>query len=373
MKTPYIDRNTTAAIKGLALIFMFLHHFFTFPDWYVAGIAYPGIAPFVRFLQGPLKMCVVLFAFLTGYFYWFGSRKTLKYSLQKITDVLISYWVAYIPLLVLAVCLGCWKFSVSGMVKELFALERPIMYFCWYVYFYYISMALLPLLDKMGTKSPAADGALLLVLPILVFTALRGVLEYEFGLENHVLLEILSNLREWFPCIAVGYLCGKYDLFAGYLDPLADKLLRGRGKGIFWLGLCCVSFFCRLICPRFSLGAISIAGNWMELTFTMDILYGPLFFYGAVNLLRRIPWSVVRRPLEALGKQSLLMWFLHCVFFNCCKELTQPVLYFLKNPLLVTVFGLGVCYGGARLLDIPLKKLLQLKNKLFREKEAGKA
>lgn len=373
MKTPYIDRDTTAQLKGLALIFMFVHHFFTFPDWYVEGIAYPGILPFVRFLQGPLKMCVVIFAFLTGYFYWFSSRKTLKYSVQKITDVLLSYWAAYFPLMILAVALGCWKFSLSGMVKELLALERPIMFFCWYVYFYYVTMLLLPLLAKMQTKSPLADAALLLVLPMMAFNILRGILEYEFGLESHVLLEILSNMREWFPCIIAGYLCGKYSFFETYLEPLTERIAKGWGKYLLYLLLCGGSFFARLICPRFSLGAVSVAGNWMELTFTMDILYGPLFFYGAAKLLKAIPWAMVKKPLQALGKQSLMMWFLHCVFFGCCKEFTQPVLYFLKNPLLVTVFGLGVCYLAALALDFPLKKLLKLKNKLIMEKQAGKA
>lgn len=365
MRTPYIDRSTTAALKGLALLFMFAHHFFTFPGWYVEGIAYPGIFPFVRFLQNPLKICVVLFAFLTGYFYVFSSRKTLKYSLQKITDVLVSYWLVYLPLMALALALGCWKFSLSGFVKELFALERPVMVFCWYVYFYCISMAILPLLDRLSTGKPLADSALMLLLPTAVFTILRGMAEYEFGLENHPLVEVLNFMREWFPCMAVGWLCGRYAFFETYLDPLTEKLAGGRGKYLFYLILCGGSFFGRLICPQFTFGAVIVAGNRMDLVFLMDLVYGPLFFYGAVNLLTAIPFAAVHKPLMALGSQSLLMWFLHCVFFNCCKTHTQPLLYLPKNPILVILWGLGLCYGAARLLDLPLKRLLKAKNKLF--------
>lgn len=365
MKTPYIDRKTTAALKGLALILMFVHHFFTYPEWYIDGVAYPGLAPYIRFFQVPLKICVVLFAFLTGYFYSFSSRRTLKYSLQKTTDVLLSYWIVYIPLLILAVVTGCQSFSPAGFVKELFALDRPVMFFCWYVYFYAISMMLLPLLDKMAANSPAADAGILLVAPVAVFTILRGVLEYEFGLDGTVLTEILGNLREWFPCIAVGWLCGKYGFFERYMDPLTDKLAKGWRKYVFYLILCGVSFFGRLICPRFSLGAVSVAGNWLELSFQMDVFYGPLFFYGAVNLLKAIPFAAVRKPLEALGRQSLLMWFLHCAFFGSTKSLLQPLLYFPKNPVLVTLWGLGLCYVLALVLDWPLKRLLKAKNKLF--------
>lgn len=365
MKTSYIDRKTTAALKGLALIFMFLHHFFTFPGWYVEGIAYPGILPYVRFLQNPLKICVVLFAFLTGYFYNFGSRKTLKYSLQKITDVLLSYWIVYIPLLAVAVATGCWNFSLSGFVKELFALERPIMIFCWYVYFYCFSMLLLPLLDKLGTRSAGADAALLLLAPTAVFTILRGILEFEFGLQNHMFLELLNYMREWFPCIGIGYLCSKYSFFETYLDPLTEKIAKDRGKYVICLILCGCCFFGRLICPQFTLGAVIVAENRMELVFLTDLVYGPLFFYGAVNLLKAIPFAPVLKVLERLGKQSLLMWFLHCAFFGKTKVRLQPILYFPRNPILVTFWGLSLCYCLALMLDIPLKGLLKLKNKLF--------
>lgn len=368
MQSSCMDRKTTTALKGIALVFMFLHHFFTFPDWYVDGISYPAIAPFVRFLRTPLDICVVIFAFLTGYFYHFAGQKTYRYSLRKITDLLVSYWAVYIPLLILAVVLGCQSVSLSGFVAELLALERPVMYFCWYVYFYYVSMLLLPVLVRMSSGSLTGDIFLLLVLPVALFTVLLGVLEYEFGIDSHILVEILGNMREWFPCIVMGYLCAKYDLFATYLDGLSEKLRPGVCRVLFWLCLCGISFFGRLICPRFTLGSVSVAGVWIDLTFTMDILYGPLFVYGAAKILNMVKAPILIKPLQALGKQSLLMWFLHCVFFNCCKEYTQPVLYFLKNPVLVLVFGLGVCYLAALLIDIPLQRALKLKNRLFQEK-----
>lgn len=68
MKTSYLDRPISDAIKGIALIFMFIHHFFTFPEWYVSGISYPELSLFARLFCWPLKICVSVFAFLTGYF-----------------------------------------------------------------------------------------------------------------------------------------------------------------------------------------------------------------------------------------------------------------------------------------------------------------
>ena len=120
---------------------------------------------------------------------------------------------------------------------------------------------------------------------------------------------------------------------------------------------------CRAVCPRFSLGSIQAAGEWLELTFNMDIFYAPLFVYGVAKFWQFLKGSILSKVLGYLGKQSLLMWFLHCVFFNVCKETTQPILYAPKNPLLVLLFGLILCYALAVLIDGLLKPVRNLKNK----------
>lgn len=361
MKTPYLDRRTTAAIKGIALALMFLHHFFTYPEWYVSGISYPAIGPLIRFLQTPTRLCVGIFAFLTGYFYHFSREQTLRYSLRKIKDLLISYWVVYALLLALAFALGCWAFSPSSFAGGLFGLDDSVMIFCWYIHFYILTMLALPVLVKLSSGTLAGDCLLLLVLPVGLFSGMQGMLQAEFGVDSGWIVEILLAVKEWLPCVISGYLFARYGIFEGYFDGVFRRVRAGWARVLLCLVLCGGAFFGRLLCPRMTLGSISIAGSWVELVFSMDILYGPLFVYGASNLLRDINMPLVRRPLEALGHRSMLMWFLHCVFFNCCKEYTQPVLYFLKNPLLVFLFGLGICYLAAVLIDIPLKKLLNRK------------
>ena len=121
MKKAYMDREITALVKGVALIFMFAHHFFFYPDWYVSGISYPGILPLVRYFQNPTKICVVVFAFITGYFYHFTREKTIRYSLGKIGQFLVSYWAALAILMIKATkkvihknsILNFWKWEVS--------------------------------------------------------------------------------------------------------------------------------------------------------------------------------------------------------------------------------------------------------------------
>lgn len=361
MKTPYLDRRTTAAMKGIALTLMFVHHFFTFPHWYIDGIAYPAIEPLVRFLQAPTRVCVAVFAFLTGYFYHFSREQSLRYSLRKVRDFLISYWVVYGLLMVVAMGLRTWEFSVTEAVAGLLGLDTTIMIFCWYVYFYILAMLVLPVLVKFSTGTLVGDGFVLGILPVFLFTILLGILEIEFEMDGGYLSAVLAMGNEWLPVMISGYLCAKYALFEGYFDSMRQQVRTGWGRTLLCLILCGGAFFGRLLCPRVRLGHLSIAGSWIDLVISMDILYAPLFVYGMANLLRTVKTAVIRKPLEEAGKQSMLMWFLHCVFFNCSKEYTQPILYALKNPVLVLLFGLTICYLLAILIDMPLKKLLKRK------------
>ena len=82
MKNSYFSRETTGALKGIALILMFVHHFFTFPGWITCGVEYPWIQEFTNQFCAPTDICVCLFAFLTGYLFFF-SPGTLRYGLRK--------------------------------------------------------------------------------------------------------------------------------------------------------------------------------------------------------------------------------------------------------------------------------------------------
>ena len=73
----FISRQDGLIIKGIALIMMFFHHFFTFPETYTNVISYGEWENIFLFLQQPFKLCVGMFAFLTGYFYFFQFQQEL--------------------------------------------------------------------------------------------------------------------------------------------------------------------------------------------------------------------------------------------------------------------------------------------------------
>lgn len=343
----YIPRETTNILKGIALVLMFIHHLFTFPVWYVDSISYPELTQFAVVMRSPTNICVSIFAFLTGYFYVF-AKPTFKYSLKKSTDVWLTYFVTYILMMIPALVLRVY--NIENMRLESFGINRYLMYFCWYVNFYIVSIFLLPLFARLADKHILIAFMLgIAAPPVFVSVCHKGFIT------NQDVLEIISSLA-WFPIVACGYMFARYSLFEKVFDKLFKQGIKHKALQIFVYSVLIVFAFV----GRYKMPWIKFHLEW-----NADILYAPLLIYGVVNLVNLISFKKLFIPLQWIGKYSLLMWFIHCVFFNVLKPYTQWFLYLPGHPVLVVLWGLLICLIPAVILNFPLKYLLKGKNWVF--------
>jgi hypothetical protein len=339
-KESFIEREVTNVIKGICLVFMFIHHFFTFPDWHIDGISYPELNWFASQFQSPMKICVCVFSFLTGYSYYYTKQKTYRYSIKKLTDVWVSYLITFFVLLIPAIVLKVYDFSIKNFILELFALRTPTMRFCWYVVYYITAMLILPLYYKYSEKAPMFCFCMTLIAPRLLLSAADSFVPDSLKGFNQI-IEYMC----WFPTAASGLLFAKYGLFHEF-----SNLLRTKNKTLN------IAIACLLICMALQIRNFSTA---------VDFATAPVFVYGIVEIYRNIKIKEIFAPLKLIGKYSLLMWFAHCVFFNSCEKYTQPILYFPMNPILVTAWGLLLCLIAAAIINIPVECITKAKNKLF--------
>lgn len=73
-----MSKNTTQRIKGIAILIMIMHHFIVIPF---------SEFPYLITLFGyACKICVAIYAVLSGYGYYFAKEKTIKYGLKKFGD-----------------------------------------------------------------------------------------------------------------------------------------------------------------------------------------------------------------------------------------------------------------------------------------------
>lgn len=360
---PYFCKEITNIIKGIALIMMFIHHFFTFPPWWGDVIDYPIIRELSPYFFEPFKMCVLIFCFLTGYTYFFNGQKNLKYSLRKITDIFIPYWFVFFVFAVIAVLCG-YKYSASGFVKELFALQCPTMYFCWYVAFYWATMLIIPFIAKVmaKTKNIHADILLSALIVPYIIRAIRYFLP-----ENTIVNDLLSNLICYFPTVLIGFVFAKYGLFEKLYNSVS-KTFTGRIGRIAVLVLLFIASPMGRWYPRsffIYFEELPVIHKPLPFLINLDILFTPLFIFAAVNLCREIKAVFIKKGLIKIGKYSLLMWFVSCIFFNNSKQVFRPILYFPRNPVLVLLWGLILCMAVSVILNFVVSRLTDWKNKLL--------
>lgn len=336
----FIKKEDTNYIKGIALILMFFHHFFTYPEWRKDVISY-SLDPLFAFFSGSFKICVPVFAFLTGYFYYFSKRKNFAYSFKKGTDLWINYAFTFLIMLIPIALFTDYSFEPLYFLAELFTYRQPIMMFCWYVLFYLCSMLVLPLYARISKKSPVLAFGIAVILPSF-FSLIASRLSFP-GMD---VVYHFVNIMPWFICTASGYLFAQLDLFRSISDAV-------RFKNRF---LQIIVFLLFMIVP-FLTRCISVS---------IDFISAPLFIFGFVSLIHRIPWKKLLFPLSLIGKYSLSMWFIHCIFFNQLSVYTQKILYFPKSPTLVLIWGLTISLILSVLIMLPIRFLTNFKNKLLK-------
>lgn len=93
-----MDKKTTQMIKGIAILIMIAHHFIVIP--------FSDLPYLVTLFGYACKICVAIYAVLSGYGYYFTKEKTIRYGLKKIWGLLKIYWISLFTLFIPAALQG---------------------------------------------------------------------------------------------------------------------------------------------------------------------------------------------------------------------------------------------------------------------------
>jgi len=352
---PYFDKDTTYVIKGIALIMMFIHHFFTFPEWWIDGVDYPIIERFAIYLNEPLKICVSVFCFVTGYFYYFNKDKTYRYSIRKIVDIYINYWVVWVVLVLIAVVGVNYNYTINQLLLEALAIETPTMFFCWYVLFYIVCMLIFPLISRALTNNIG----LAVLVSFVVTPALFAILGSVFVYRSALLGNRFNQLGAWMPIMLMGFIFARYDMFTRF-NKIGDILIKNSQirLALYFLVVLLVPMG-RYFYPRVMISYF----HGVIFYLSIDVIYAPIFVYCLVGIIALRKKGIIREVIIKIGQKSLLMWFLSCTFYNMTKEMTQKLLYLPRNPVLVLLWGLAICYFASVPLEHITSSIIRVKNK----------
>jgi len=314
------NKDDTCILKGVAIVFMIFHHFVTYPQWQVGGAEVcisDNLAVQLAYLT---KVCVPIFAYLTGYAYGKIRETTFRSTIKKSLNFLSEYWLFYVLILICVVLSTDYIVTGTAVFKELLCIDTPIMVFCWYVRFYVVSIFILFVIQKLLRKSFSRGVFVGMVVPFIGFWLVGKVVPFGF------VRTLCGELRDYFPVIIAGYLVSYYKIYEEIFEPAVKKLNLNS-----WTSLAVITsggFMGRYFC-----GGV--------LGFNLDVLYMPFLIYGLINIISEGVQNF-RVIFKLLGRYSMGIWFLHCAFFGPMNKLLQPIVYWSKNPVIITAFVLSI-------------------------------
>lgn len=190
-----MEKKTTQMIKGMAIIIMITHHFIVMPF-----IELPYL---VTLFGYACKICVAIYAVLSGYGYFFAKEKTVRYGMKKIWGLLQIYWISLFTLFIPAAMSGGWKLTPWSLIVQLFGLLPNLNWFAWYVFFYIFCMLIMPVLYryKIFHFKPVMNLAIMIIAPYVIAVVLHTFPSYG---ENTIINDLFSCFL-YFPCFLVGF------------------------------------------------------------------------------------------------------------------------------------------------------------------------
>lgn len=336
-----MSKQLTTYLKGIAILFMVMHHSLTFPDWYVDGISNSYLYPYTDFLNRFAYFTFVpMFLFLTGWTYYSHEDKSFGYSVKKIVTFLVDFWMVLFGMAALAYGVCDYKLTIAGMVQEMFGISGEIVLFSWYVFMYIEVMLFLPYFSKYIACYDLKK-TILLVLAMLAVTKLIAVLiAYLFTRESFLYTAVNLDFNRQIPIVISGYLCAKYSVIEKFTAYLKN---RGGTWRSYLLIIGCVVFYNFIR---------RIAG------INTGLFLCPIFIAALAAL--NINYAAVRNKIMlVLGRYSMNTWFIHALFFSeSTRYVFQKYGFWLHDPILSYLWILAV----STCLSIPVTKLQNVVN-----------
>ena len=306
-----ISLNESLWIKGIAIMYMLCHHLlFSQGAVELIGFHYPQ--GFDKILFQYFRLCVPMFAFLTGWGIAAKNKIEVKYVVKKIVLLYLAYNMVYLTLLPFAIW-GGYRPGVCDVILEITGLKRNVMVFCWYVPFYAFGIIILVWMKHFFIKNEniLLHGLLGVVFPIPIFYLFQSLCK------NEILFDLFNHLMHYYPCISIGYII--FECANRYKEKV-NKALNSNTK-IKAIVLFVIINFALLI------GRSKVTA--------LDFVYGPVLVISLL-LLYKAGFTKFERLIKKYGARSEFIWFLHCMIFAAgIGGYIQKWCYAVKNPIAV--------------------------------------
>lgn len=345
MEKVFISKKDTKALYGIAILLMIFHHCFCIParlnNDYISILGAKWEIETKLAWVG--KLCVAIYAFISGYGLSVISRKVVdlswknqfKRDFKRIKEQLCKFYSKFWLVFVIFVPIGCLfferKYNLSYIVKGLLFGA----YYCgewWYVRQYLVLLILFPIVDFAISYIEKEKKYLIAIEMSLLIIGI-AILRIKFwdSVVASVFLWCINTFGGTYICIFIlACLIARYRVF----EKLDEKFcLKSPMIILGVLGVMLV----RYIIVRYASQS------------SCDIILGPVFIYFATCFLHSgMGRKVIIPVLEVLGKYSTYMWLTHTFWLY---YYFQPIALMPKISVLIFLWVTLLSFVTAYILN----------------------
>ena len=364
-------KRESQLLKGIAVILMFMHHFWGFPNWRSpeCSFTYHYIAD--KCIEAALasfgKVCVGIYAFISGYALLHQVlKKTGSISIcKKALRFLGHYWFVFLIFLFFGALFHEPFAPPILFVQQLFGINTGICItgvpleaihpvFAWYVSFYVLFLFLSPQLAKLCKHGFLWD---MIIISIVLFGSSLFVGFLPLPPSLTFIKTQFSAFSTYGQIGMTGFLFAKYDVFQLIHNTISKYLDK---KLLFAVSVLMLPMLL-LLWTSFDIVHLY---NGHNITITYMSIYVPLFIYCSINILNFINCNELCSLLYRLSVAGPTMWYLHGLFFTPNKSI-QWLAYLPKNSLLILLWALLLTYICSVFVDLLEHSVFSLISKKF--------
>lgn len=316
-------------LRGVAILMMIFLHCFNYhaqsdyADWVINGNT---LAWWLTRIAG---LCVSFYCILSGYGLYKKYPYGYRYCFDKAWKLSKRYWFFLAVFVgVGALVFNAYDLEISSLLSNFLGYNTTYNPTLWFLLPYLLVLVASPLLLRLFTTHKTWKSIAIVTLAYcfaFYFLKLKasGVMAI-----NDLLCVVLESFNLLF-----SFLCGA--LFAKYGIPR-------------------LSFFQKRTANNVILSVVLIALSLVRCAIDNAVATPPMCVLFVTLMANIHVTSNIKKLLEALGRHSLNMWFIHAYFTYRYLDFT---VYWLKIPLLIFIAVVAYSYVLSLLFDKVLKRL----------------
>ncbi|MDO4626834.1 MAG: acyltransferase [Pasteurellaceae bacterium] len=328
-KQGVFTRDNSHYIQGIAIILMFIHHLFAFPDRMSQKYTIIPIMdslPLEQLIGIFGKYCVPLCLFISGYGFSIQNQADGQYYFKKIVNFYKNYWLVFaifIPIDYFIFHLPNINIDMRAFFQNFIGYSSSYNGEWWFIFLYLCCIAITPLLQKTRQS----------ILSVVVIAFLAK--------------DIITNVNEinavlnWLLAYIIGFAFGTYNTtIVKYINKIESEnnIIRLINKIVLIVIFTSITSWCMF--------------HWSY----MSMLYLVPLLALAIRFLSDISHPFIRKGIENIGKNCIFMWLTHSFY---CYHFAKDLIYFPRYTILILLNLLVVSYITSYLL-IKLKEKLSL-------------